>query len=360
MQCNIMDSQSTLSTAASKGQQPSATQASFDFKVVTYKLALCLSYIAVSSALIRFNKHMMHKDVFPFALALSAIHMLVSMVMCGIMYIIFPSMFPSMHIVKEQRTELVWWFLPIGVCFAVMLFGSNQAYLYCSVAILQFMKEANVMIVFLISCAVGLQVVNRVRVTLIIWVLVGSTVSVSGDLHFSLVGIAFQAVSQVSECTRMVLGEIVLSGRKLDPLTYTAFVAPTCLIVLLIANIASWDSAILPAAKEHWRLLLANACIAFMLNVLVATVIKEFSAVGFVLTGLTKDIVIVSLSCMLFGEHVTAMQSSAFAITLAGVGMWSLMKIAPDSPPVRCLERLLCIPGHTTSETQALLNDKKV
>merc|ERR1719410_2991358 len=184
--------------------------------------------------------------------------------------------------------------------------------------------------------------------------------AVTGDLQFSLTGIAFQAISQVAECTRMVLGEFVLSGRKLDPLTYTAFVAPTCLVVLLVANIASWDSAILPAAKVYWWLLLANSCVAFMLNILVATVIKEFSAVGFVLTGLTKDVVIVSLSCVFFGEPITKIQSSAFTITLAGVGMWSLLKIAPDSPPVRLLESLLCVPHRTTGEAQALLASKNV
>jgi len=339
---------------------PSPEQPRFDGKVIVYRLAICLAYISVSCALIRFNKHMMSRDVFPFSMPLSAFHMFVSTATCAVMYITTPSMFPSMDRVRDQRTELVWLFLPIGACFAVMLYGSNQAYVYCSVAILQFMKEANVMIVFLISCAVGLQVMNRVRMALIVWVIVGSTISVSGDLNFKLVGITFQAVSQVAECTRMVLGEFVLSGRKLDPLTYTAFAAPTCFVVLLVGTVTSWDPAILPAAKANWNLLLANAGIAFMLNVLVATVIKELSAVGFVLTGLTKDVVIVALSCVFFGEQVTSTQCFAFAMTIAGVGMWSLMKVAPDSLPVRLLETLLCVPRRTRAESQPLVDGKHV
>merc|ERR1740123_938848 len=172
----------------------------------------------------------MHKDIFPFSLALSAIHMIVSTVLCGLLYAVKPSMFPAMDKVRDQRLELTKWFIPIGACFAVMLYGSNQAYMYCSVALLQFMKEANVMIVFLISCAVGLQSLGRVRVALIVWVITSASVSVSGDIRFSLVGIAFQAFSQVAECARIVLGEFVLSGRKFDPLSYTFFVAPTCFV----------------------------------------------------------------------------------------------------------------------------------
>jgi hypothetical protein len=303
---------------------------------------------------------MMHKDVFPFSLVLSAIHMVVSTVLCGFLYMVKPSMFPAMGTVQDQKLDFAKWFLPIGICFAVMLYGSNQAYIYCSVAMLQFMKEANVMIVFLISCAVGLQSLNRLRLALIVWVIAGATISVSGDLQFSLVGIAFQACSQMAECIRIVLGEFVLTGRKLDPLTYTSLVAPICFGFLLIANVPAWNPAVIPAAMAHWHLLAANAGVAFLLNVLVAVVIKEISAVGFVLTGLTKDIFIVVLSCALFGEPITYMQTLAFVVTLAGVGMWSLTKILPEAPPVRFLKSALCMPIDVKGETDALLPGKKV
>jgi len=332
----------------------------YDVTSLVRKLAIVIAYVATSTALIRFNKHMMHKDVFPFSLALSAIHMMVSFALCGLLYVVRPSMFPAMEKIQDQRLDLMKWFLPIGACFAVMLYGSNQAYIYCSVALLQFMKEANVMIVFLISCAVGLQVMNRLRLALIVWVIIGAAISVSGDLQFALVGVAFQAMSQVAECARIVLGEFVLSGRKLDPLTYTTFVAPTCFVVLMAGNALAWDPAIIPAAMMHWRLLAANACVAFLLNVLVATVIKEVSAVGFVLTGLTKDIVIVVLSCVMFMEPITHTQASAFIMTLAGVGMWSLMKINPQAAPVQFLERALCMPVTALGEKDPLLPCKKV
>jgi len=336
------------------------TNSGYDMTWLVRKLAIVVAYIATSTLLIRFNKHMMHPDIFPFSMALSSIHMMASAMLCGLLYVVRPSMFPAMEKVQDQRLDLMKWFVPIGGCFAVMLYGSNQAYMYCSVALLQFMKEANVMIVFLISCAVGLQVMNRLRLALIVWVILGATISVSGDLQFSFLGIAFQAMSQVAECARIVLGEFVLSGRKLDPLTYTTFVAPTCFVVLLAGNALAWDPAIITAAQMHWQLLAVNAFVAFLLNVLVATVIKEISAVGFVLTGLTKDIVIVVLSCVMFTEPITRTQALAFVITLAGVGMWSLMKINPTAPPVQLLERALGMPVTAVGEKDPLLPCKKV
>merc|ERR1719221_1372403 len=113
----------------------------------------------------------------------------------------------------------------------------------------------------------GLQSVTRVRVALIVWVIAAVAVSVSGDLTFSYIGIGMQAVSQLAECSRMVMGEIVLRGHKFDPLSYTLFLAPVCLLVLAVATAVSWDHGIVPAFLKQWPLLMANASVAFVLNV---------------------------------------------------------------------------------------------
>jgi len=324
------------------------------------KLCYCIVYIIVSAGLIRYNKMMMKKDHFPHALALSAIHMFVCSVLCSTLYMVKPSMFPGMEATKGQRLGLLKWFVPIGCCFAIMLFGSNQAYLYCSVTFLQFMKEANVMLVFVFSCVIGLQSCTRLRTLVIIWVIAGAALSVSGEVHFKWLGFIFQGISQLAECSRMVMGEIVLTGRKLDPLTYNLFLAPICLIVLIIANAIHWSSGTAADFADMWPLLLGNACVAFCLNVLVALVIKECSAVGFVLTGLMKDIAIVIFSSVAFHENVTTKQAEAFIVTVLGVFAWSFIKIYPTSLPVRCLEKLLCAtPTEDPTEKTALLSKEE-
>jgi len=307
------------------------------------KLVLCLAYIAVSTWLIRFNKMMMEKDKFPHALALSANHMLVSSVCCAALYFIVPSMFPAMGETKGQRLDLMRWFVPIALLFGVNLFGSNQAYLYCSVTFLQFMKEANAMIVFVISCIAGLQSCSRLRVFVIVWVILSASVSVSGEVHFALMGFVFQAAAQLAECTRNVMGELLLSGKKFDPLTYTMFIAPVCFALLAVATAVLWQPGTWADLRRCWPLLLANGTVAFALNVLVACVIKECSAVGFVLCGIAKDIFIVVISSMAFHELVTARQATAFVVTLAGIFFWTLMKTHPGAPPVRMVEHMLCM-----------------
>jgi len=186
---------------------------------------------------------------------------------------------------------------------------------------------------------------TRTRAFVIVWVILGASLSVSGEVEFALIGFIMQAMSQFAECSRIVMGEILLSGpRKLDPLTYTLFVAPICFVVLVFVNIFAWQPGTVERFYIWWPVLLANALLAFCLNILVATVVKECSAVGFVLTGLIKDIVIVLFSAVFFNETVTQWQYCAFALTLMGIWFWSIMRISPEAAPVQLLEAALGVP----------------
>ncbi len=55
------------------------------------------------------------------------------------------------------RRTLLKYILPLGFLFALALYCSNRAYLYSSVAFLQFCKEGNVALIFAMSCLLGLQ-----------------------------------------------------------------------------------------------------------------------------------------------------------------------------------------------------------
>ena len=120
-----------------------------------------------------------------------------------------------------------------------MLYGFDQAYAYCSVAILQLMKAANAAIVFCFSCLPGLQVMNRQRLFVIAWMAFGSSMCVVGDVHFVLADFFLQAMSQRAECTRAVMAEWVLNGNDMKsyPMTYTLYVAPVSLSLLLTADL---------------------------------------------------------------------------------------------------------------------------
>jgi len=336
-------------------------------------LSLCSVYIALSGGLINFNKYLMNKARFPHPMALTAMHMFASLLLTSIVLLVRPSAMPSVEACKGKVGQLYKYLAPIGVLFAIMLYGSNRAYLYCSVAFLQFMKEANVVLVFTFSAMVGLAVFNRQRVVVIAWVILGSSLCVHGELNFVFIGFMLQGVSQLAECARAVVAELVLTGSefKLDPLSYTFFMAPVCLVVLGIGNAVTWDHSVITDLAVWWPYLIPNACMAFCLNVMIAQVIKQTSAVGFIITGVVKDICLVVFSSVVFHDSITMSQWLSFSVTLSGVFFWSFMKVFPDHQLVKHFETILGVgygpfPGSPLgkkaidSEATALLGEKKV
>jgi hypothetical protein len=223
-------------------------------------------YIAVSALLITFNKYMMQPGHFPHAVHLTATHMAVTSIMSMTLYGLAPQLFPSMVSVKGNMTSVLKYICPLGCLFAFALLFSNIAYTYSTVAFLQFCKEANVAIVFIMSCIVGTQVFSLTKAGILSVVIAGCTLCVDGELKFVWIGLIVQLASQFAECSKNLIAEVVMSGAglKLDVLTFVMFQAPCSLAPLLIGFVAQWTPQIGQDFIRMWPLLLLNALVAFL------------------------------------------------------------------------------------------------
>jgi hypothetical protein len=266
----------------------------------------------------------------------------------SILYLIMPSLFPSMKQARAKGFDLSKYFIPVALLFTVGVVCSNQAYMYCNVAFLQFMKEWNVALVFLFSCLAGSQVCDRVKFAVVLWIVLTACMAVTGDMKFSHLGFVIQACSQLGETTRIVLQEWLLSGSdvRLDPLTYQVFVGPPTLAVLAVANYYFWNPLIIPALQAHWPLILGNASCAVILNVTIAVLIKNAGGMGMILSGIVKDVVIVCSSAYLAGQMLNAQQITGFILAMLGILYWGMLKACPNHIAVTLLARLLGSPAN--------------
>lgn len=300
--------------------------------------AISVIYIVVSCAVISLNKYIMQDSVFPYAGALTTTHMATTWIGLFALYCLKPEMFPQMQMAPKGAEILgvgcllPQYFIPIGCFFAVCLFGGTAAYHYCSVAFLQFMKETNVVWVFCLSALVGSQQISRARVFTIIWILVGASLAVTGEVHFVMLGFLLQALSQAGEVCKTVLGEWMMttSNFKLDALTYTLTLAPMTLVPVAIGTAFTYTPQMMAAFLSNIPIIALSACVDVALNVTVSLVIKQCSAVTFILNGLLKDIVLVIVSTVLFGASITGQQIIGFIICLSGIAACSSIKVMPE------------------------------
>jgi hypothetical protein len=305
--------------------------------------SLGLGYVACSAGLIAYNKYLIHEDRFPYAICLVFIHAIFCSACAGMLYLVMPSLFPSLSDpakkVEVDSSLILNGALPIAVLFAAQLVLTNTAYLHSSVAFLQMMKEANLVLVYVLSLMASLEKFSWRSVGILVFIVFATTMTIHGEVNFSWTGFAIQGVGQIFECCKIVLQAMLLSsaGRKLDALTYVLLVMPLCALVLGIGMgllMAFPHSHFLTPEWHHlvqwWPHLLGNACVAFALNVVIALFVKHSSAVSFILAGIVKDAMIVAAGTFFFHEIVSFVQAVGFGLQLSGIMLWSTIKSFPE------------------------------
>lgn len=307
-------------------------------------VVLALSYVAVSAGMISFNKYLMHKDRFPFAVVLVVLHMAFCSAFTILLYFLRPSMFPSLTDPQKKVTIdagiICKGALPIAVLFSTQLVLSNTAYLHSSVAFLQMMKEANLVFVYALSLFAVLERFSWRNFWILCGVILATALTIHGEVRFSWKGFAIQATSQFFESVKIVLQAMLLTagGRKLDAFTYVLLVAPLCLIMLcfawgMLVYVSPSNTFATPAWDDFsvwWKVLFANSFLAFTLNVVIALFVKNSSAIAFILAGILKDALIVAAGTLMFHEIVTIIQAIGFTAQLLLILVWSLIKIHPE------------------------------
>lgn len=305
---------------------------------------LGLLYVLISAGMIGFNSHLMKRQRFPFAVPLVLCHTACSSVMTILLYLVRPTLFPSLVESNKKMPvdKNLFWFgvLPIAALFSVQLVLSNTAYLHTKTTFLQMMKESNIAFVYLFSLVAALDSFTLPKGCVLVFILLATGLTIHGEVTFSWAGFIIQGSGQLLESLRIVLQALLLSnsGWKLDALSYIMLVMPLCCILLAVIyfvlaavhplnmlKIAQWRDL-----ATWWPELLANSMLAFLLNIVIAFFMKHTTPMGFVLAGIVKDACIVIAGALILGEDVTSTQVFGFIFQLGLVWTWSMMKLFPD------------------------------
>jgi len=253
---------------------------------------------------------------------------------------LFPSLTDPEKKVNLRDGMMVKAVSTVAVLFAAQIILGNQAYLYANISFLQMLKESNIVWVYLLSILFGMEVFKSRQMVIICLITVATFMTVHGELSLTMVGLSLQATCCLAESLKITLQGVLLSstGRGLDTFSYMLLVMPVCAClfgtILMFVAIAIPEQQILP--MPHWAdvvlmkwELLANACVALMLNISCFVFIRCSSAVSYVLAGVMKDVCIVFTGIIFMGNVSSPLQLSGFSLQLVLVLTWSLLKTFP-------------------------------
>ncbi|BFZ64678.1 hypothetical protein YB2330_005830 [Saitoella coloradoensis] len=284
-------------------------------------------WIGFSSSVILFNKYILSTLSFPFPVTLTALHLLFATLATRLLAHT-TSLLDSRH---ESVMDWKQWsrrVLPIGVAFTASLIFSNQAYLWLSVSFIQMLKATTPVVVLLTSWAFGMTHPSLRILLNVLVIVLGVIIASYGEIHFVTLGVCFQALGIVFEAVRLVMVQRLLgaSGHKMDPMVSLYHFAPVCASFLTV--IALYLEAPYITLEDVNRvgvsLLFFTAAVAFMLNLSVVFLIGRTSSLVLTLSGVVKDILLVSASFVMFGDPITPTQLFGYSIALGGL-MWYKM-----------------------------------
>lgn len=159
-------------------------------------------------------------------------------------------------------------------------------------------------------------------------IVLGVVIASFGEIKFVFIGFMFQIGGIIFEATRLVMVQRLLSSAeyKMDPLVSLYYFAPVCAVM---NGVTALFLEVPNLTMGHiynvgvWTLL-ANAVVAFLLNVSVVFLIGKTSSLVMTLCGVLKDILLVAASMMIWQTPVTGTQFFGYSIALIGLVYYKL------------------------------------
>eukprot|EP00670_Eutreptiella_braarudii_P005889 CAMPEP_0174285840 /NCGR_PEP_ID=MMETSP0809-20121228/9752_1 /TAXON_ID=73025 ORGANISM="Eutreptiella gymnastica-like, Strain CCMP1594" /NCGR_SAMPLE_ID=MMETSP0809 /ASSEMBLY_ACC=CAM_ASM_000658 /LENGTH=339 /DNA_ID=CAMNT_0015381715 /DNA_START=15 /DNA_END=1034 /DNA_ORIENTATION=- len=289
--------------------------------------ACVAAWMTSSGAVVLHNKWLMTVFNFSYPATMTMMHMSFSFIVAFIIIRVL-KLVPRPEITNRQIWGAIF---PIGACYSIVLVCSNYAYVYLTVAFIQMLKASLPVLVFFVSVAFGVAKFESQLLWTILVISVGVIVVTEGQVDMSFMGLVLQGVSLVFESVRLVMIEVLLKkqGITLNPITTLYYVAPVTLCCILApAAIFEFQDLgkILGMVTGNPFTFLFNCSLAFLLNLAVFLIIGKTSALTMNIAGISKDVIVIAISTVLFAAPLYAKSCFGFVIVIIGVALYNYKK----------------------------------
>ncbi|KAH8733658.1 triose-phosphate transporter family-domain-containing protein [Ilyonectria robusta] len=286
-----------------------------------------LSWIFFSNVTILFNKWLIDTAGFRYPIILTTWHLVFATIATQLLART-TSLLDSRHAITLSRGFYLRTILPIGVLYSGSLVCSNVVYLYLSVAFIQMLKSTGPVAVLIASWAWGVATPNLSTLGNVLLIMCGVAIASAGEIEFSWIGFVFQLGGTIFEAVRLVMIQVMLGGEgiRMDPLVGLYYFAPVCAVMNIFvvavteAPTFQWDDL----AKTGYGMLLLNASVAFLLNVVSVFLIGKTSGLVMALSGILKSILLVGTSVLIWNTHISLLQILGYALALVGLVLYSV------------------------------------
>ncbi|KAI9232433.1 MAG: triose-phosphate transporter family-domain-containing protein [Podila humilis] len=318
-------------------------------KKVAQNIAHNLSYIAAwyffSTALSIYNKNLMGKDNWNFNLPLfvSSIHAGLHFVITACLMHFWPDKFDARRSGKGGRLTIhsyVTQVVPCAIAAALEICMANASLMYITLSFYTMIKSSTPIWVLVFAFFFRLEKPRMSLILIIGVIVIGVVLTVAGEAQFDMTGFILVLMASVMSGLRWSMTQMLLQKDTLgmdNPIATLYYISPIMFVLMSILSLVIEDpfvefaqSAFFSSFQAGMTTLMmagGGGFLAFAMTVAEFKLIKNTGTVTLSVAGISKEIVIISLSMLIFGDRLTFVNLLGLLVSISGIMAYNYDKI---------------------------------
>ncbi|CAJ0639060.1 2610_t:CDS:2 [Entrophospora sp. SA101] len=293
----------------------------FSWENILKNLSYIFTWYFFSTALSFYNKNLMGRDNFNLNLPLliSSIHTGVhSIITVVLMNNTLPFIYERKNVKSISIRSYVTRVIPCAVAAALEICMANASLVYVTLSFYTMVKSSTPIWVLLFAFLFHLEQ-PRILLILIITVMsIGVILTVAGETKFNLIGFFLVLGAAIISGLRWTLTQILLQKEEgmNDPISTLYYISPVMFILMFILSLMFENLFFISGTSIHFQdfttglqtfgLMLTGGLLAFCMTVAEFSLIKNTSTVTLSVAGISKEVLIITLSVIIYHDVITS------------------------------------------------------
>ncbi|KAF9913113.1 Triose-phosphate Transporter [Linnemannia zychae] len=312
---------------------------------VASNFSYILAWYFFSTALSIYNKNLMGKDNWNFNLPLfvSSIHAGLHFVITACLMHFWPDVFDATRSGKGGRITIhsyVTQVVPCAVAAALEICMANASLMYITLSFYTMIKSSTPIWVLMFAFFFRLEKPRLSLILIIGVIVVGVVLTVAGETQFDMTGFVLVLLAAVMSGLRWSLTQMLLQKDQLgmdNPVATLYYISPIMFVLMSILSLVVEDPFMQFSSSAFFQDFQTGALtmvmaggggfLAFAMTVAEFKLIKNTGTVTLSVAGISKEIVVISLSMLIFGDRLTFVNLLGLLVSIGGIMAYNYVKI---------------------------------
>ncbi|OZJ04118.1 hypothetical protein BZG36_02865 [Bifiguratus adelaidae] len=313
---------------------------------ITQNVVYILAWYFFSTSLSLYNKNLMGKDRFNlhFPLMLSAMHTGLHAVLTTLMMLFGKEHWRGSTSQGISLYNYVFKVVPCGIAAALEICFANASLIYITLTFYTMVKSSTPIFVLVFSFLFGLERPKSKLILIISVMVIGVILTVRGETQFDLFGFVLVGLATVISGLRWTMTQILLQADRLgmnNPVATLFYLSPVMFVTMLILSLSLEDVFTQIRTSEHFAtlqlsletigLMWIGGLLAFAMTLAEFYLIKNTNTVTLSVAGVSKEIVVIALSVMIYGDELTGVNLLGLVVSISGILAYNYYKFSKSS-----------------------------